>query len=65
LKQIKSPFQSDFIEADDLPWPSAEHKLGTVRAIGEGAGNMTFFLLDGAGHFVRRIDFLELLGIRN
>jgi hypothetical protein len=34
-----------------VPWPTAED--ATVRVVGEGAGNMTWILIDGGGHFVR------------
>ncbi|KAF8320086.1 alpha/beta-hydrolase [Clavulina sp. PMI_390] len=49
LKLIRSPFQADFIAGVDVPW---EGHNATVRAIGPGAGNMTYVLVDGAGHFV-------------
>ncbi|KAF8320084.1 alpha/beta-hydrolase [Clavulina sp. PMI_390] len=49
LKLIRSPFQAEFIVGADVPW---EGHNATVRAVGPGAGNMTFVLVDGAGHFV-------------
>lgn len=51
LKFIHSPFQANFIAAPDLRW---KHQNATVRAIGEGAGNMTFILMERAGHMVRK-----------
>ncbi|KAJ7249120.1 Alpha/Beta hydrolase protein [Mycena haematopus] len=50
LKLIQSPFQEEFLRTPDVPWPSADET--TVRVVGEGAGNMTWILIDGAGHFV-------------
>lgn len=50
LTLLESPFQKDFISAPDVPWPSAD--VATVRSVGRGAGNMTYILLRGAGHFV-------------
>ncbi|KAJ6493020.1 alpha/beta-hydrolase [Mycena sanguinolenta] len=50
LKLLQSPFQEEFLRAPDVPWPSADE--ATVRVVGEGAGNMTWILIDGAGHFV-------------
>ncbi|KAF8320085.1 alpha/beta-hydrolase [Clavulina sp. PMI_390] len=49
LKLIRSPFQADFIAGADVPW---EGHNATVRVVGPGAGNMTYALVDGAGHFV-------------
>ncbi|KAF9002604.1 alpha/beta-hydrolase [Hymenopellis radicata] len=49
LKLLQTPFQETFLSSPDIPWGNGEM---TVRAIGEGAGNMTYLLLDGAGHFV-------------
>jgi hypothetical protein len=51
LKLLQSPFQEEFLRAPDVPWATAEDT--TVRVVGEGAGNMTWILIDGAGHFVR------------
>ncbi|KAJ7830296.1 alpha/beta-hydrolase [Mycena olivaceomarginata] len=50
LKLLQSPFQEEFLHAPDVPWATAEDT--TVRVVGEGAGNMTWILIDGAGHFV-------------
>ncbi|KAK7018143.1 SET domain-containing protein [Favolaschia claudopus] len=54
LKLIKSPFQDEFLRAPDVPWPTAEEAEAeaTVRVVGEGAGNMTWILIDGGGHFI-------------
>ncbi|PBK87045.1 alpha/beta-hydrolase [Armillaria gallica] len=49
LKLLRTPFQQEFLAAPDLPWSDGE---ATVRAIGAGAGNMTYVLLAEAGHFV-------------
>ncbi|KAK0226488.1 alpha/beta-hydrolase [Armillaria fumosa] len=49
LKLLRTPFQQEFLAAPDLPWSGGE---ATVRAIGAGAGNMTYVLLAEAGHFV-------------
>ncbi|KAJ6578012.1 alpha/beta-hydrolase [Mycena capillaripes] len=48
LKRIQSPFQEAFLHAPDIPWPN---EGATVRAIGHGAGNMTYIRVDQAGHF--------------
>ncbi|KAF7795292.1 hypothetical protein EIP86_006446 [Pleurotus ostreatoroseus] len=55
LKIIRSRYQDAFIAAPDLPWwtsPDEYADVTTVRAIGPGAGNMTYMLVGGAGHFV-------------
>ncbi|KAJ7852714.1 alpha/beta-hydrolase [Mycena leptocephala] len=52
LKLIQSPFQAEFLVAPDIPWPTADSDEATVRVVGEGAGNMTWILIDGGGHFV-------------
>ncbi|KAJ7493836.1 alpha/beta-hydrolase [Mycena latifolia] len=49
LKLLHTPFQQEFIDAPDVPWPTED--VATVRAIGPGAGNMTFILVTEAGHF--------------
>ncbi|KAJ7107556.1 alpha/beta-hydrolase [Mycena epipterygia] len=49
LKLLRTPFQTEFISASDLPWPSKD--VATVRSVGKGAGNMTYVLLREAGHF--------------
>ncbi|KAK0459272.1 alpha/beta-hydrolase [Desarmillaria tabescens] len=49
LKLLRTPFQQEFLAALDLSWSDGE---ATVRAIGAGAGNMTYILLAEAGHFV-------------
>ncbi|KAF8581120.1 alpha/beta-hydrolase [Ramaria rubella] len=50
LKLLPSPYQDRFLNAPDVPWPSAGE--ATVRVVGEGAGDMTYILIDDAGHFV-------------
>ncbi|KAJ7086829.1 alpha/beta-hydrolase [Mycena belliarum] len=50
LKLLPTPFQSAFVSAPDVPWP--EEGVATCRNVGSGAGNMTYILLQGAGHFV-------------
>ena len=55
LKIIRSRYQDAFIAAPDLPWwtsPDEYADVTTVRAIDPGAGNMTYMLVGGAGHFV-------------
>ncbi|KAF8202766.1 Alpha/Beta hydrolase protein [Mycena galopus ATCC 62051] len=52
LKLLQSPFQEEFLRTPDVPWPTADSDDATVRVVGEGAGNMTWILLEGAGHFV-------------
>ncbi|KAF7359783.1 SET domain-containing protein [Mycena venus] len=39
----------EFLRTPDVPWPTAED--ATVRVVGKGAGNMTWILIDGGGHF--------------
>ncbi|KAJ7724492.1 alpha/beta-hydrolase [Mycena maculata] len=51
LKALRTPFQREFMRASDVPWPTSDYVATTVRAVGEGAGNMTYILIDGAGHF--------------
>ncbi|THG95565.1 hypothetical protein EW026_g6107 [Hermanssonia centrifuga] len=51
LKLLHTPFQEDFINTPDLAWGSED---AIVRAVGEGAGNMTYILMGGAGHFVTK-----------
>ncbi|KAF7344701.1 SET domain-containing protein [Mycena venus] len=50
LKLLQSPFQDKFLRTPDVPWPTAED--ATVRVVGKGAGNMTWILINGGGHFV-------------
>ncbi|KAJ6582108.1 alpha/beta-hydrolase [Mycena capillaripes] len=50
LKLLRTPFQREFISSSDVPWPS--DGIATVRSVGPGAGNMTYILMHGAGHFV-------------
>ncbi|KAJ7770967.1 alpha/beta-hydrolase [Mycena maculata] len=50
LKLIRSPFQEEFLSTPDISWPTAED--ATVRAVGEGAGSMTYILVAQAGHSV-------------
>ncbi|KAJ7354087.1 alpha/beta-hydrolase [Mycena albidolilacea] len=52
LKLLQSPFQDEFLRAPDVPWPTTDLDAATVRVVGEGAGNMTWILIDGGGHFV-------------
>ncbi|KAJ7461996.1 alpha/beta-hydrolase [Mycena latifolia] len=52
LNLVQSPFQDEFLLTPDVPWPTAEE--ATVRAVGKGAGNMTYILVDQGGHFVAR-----------
>jgi hypothetical protein len=52
LKVLKTPFQQEFVRAPDVPWPAPESHVATVRAVGDGAGNMTYILIADAGHFV-------------
>ncbi|KAF8494769.1 Alpha/Beta hydrolase protein [Gautieria morchelliformis] len=52
LRLLKNPFQQAFIEAKDLPWPSATVANTTVRSVGKGAGNFTYILIPEAGHMV-------------
>ena len=56
LKLLRSRYREAFIAAPDVPWttsPNEHADVTTVRAIGPGAGNMTYILLGGAGHLVR------------
>ncbi|KAJ6614245.1 alpha/beta-hydrolase [Mycena sp. CBHHK59/15] len=50
LKLLQTPFQQEFNNAPDVPWPSAD--IATVRTVGAGAGSMAYILLAEAGHFV-------------
>ncbi|KAJ7364872.1 alpha/beta-hydrolase [Mycena albidolilacea] len=52
LRLLQSPFQDEFLRAPDVPWPTSEDT--TVRVVGEGAGNMTYILVAGGGHFVAK-----------
>ncbi|KAJ7622422.1 alpha/beta-hydrolase [Roridomyces roridus] len=52
LKLLNTPIQQSFLNAPDVPWPANIHEdVGTARAVGPGAGNLTLVLLEGAGHF--------------
>ncbi|KAJ7775104.1 alpha/beta-hydrolase [Mycena metata] len=51
LKLLKTPFQQEFIHAPDIPWPTADSDAATVRAVGDGAGKMTYILIASGGHF--------------
>ncbi|KAJ3880170.1 alpha/beta-hydrolase [Lentinula edodes] len=52
LKLIHSPYQQSFINSKETPWPvTSQFERGYVRQVGDGAGNMTFVLVEGAGHF--------------
>ncbi|KAI0310771.1 Alpha/Beta hydrolase protein [Amylostereum chailletii] len=55
LKLLRTPFQEAFVAAPDVPWPEGSNSTtapATLRVVGEGAGNMTYAVYDGAGHFV-------------
>ncbi|KAF9006047.1 Alpha/Beta hydrolase protein [Cyathus striatus] len=55
LKLLHSPYQTEFLNAKDMPWPSAEEANGTTaRIVGSGAGKMTYILVNNAGHFIVR-----------
>ncbi|KAJ3926997.1 MAG: hypothetical protein NXY57DRAFT_904689 [Lentinula lateritia] len=59
LKLINRPFQPSFIKSKETPWPvTSQFERDFVRQVGDGAGNMTFVLVEGADHFVRRTRFL-------
>ncbi|KAF7297878.1 SET domain-containing protein [Mycena chlorophos] len=53
VKLIQSPFQEQFLSLPDLPWPTATSNT-TARVVGPGAGNFTWILIDGGGHFIAR-----------
>ncbi|KAF7314768.1 SET domain-containing protein [Mycena kentingensis (nom. inval.)] len=53
LKLIRSPFQAEFLSAPDVPWPTPSANT-TARVIGPGAGNFTWMLVDGGGHFIAK-----------
>ena len=48
---MRSRFQDAFAAAPDVPWAGEN---ATVRVVGAGAGNFTYVLMGGAGHFVTR-----------
>jgi hypothetical protein len=50
LKLLQSSFQRAFLTAPDIPCPSKD--VANVRAVGSGAGNFTYILVQGAVHFV-------------
>ncbi|KAJ7133505.1 Alpha/Beta hydrolase protein [Mycena epipterygia] len=52
LKLLRTPFQEEFLRTPDIPWPPSDPAMTTVRSVGPGAGNMTYILVAGAGHFV-------------
>ncbi|KAI0316871.1 Alpha/Beta hydrolase protein [Amylostereum chailletii] len=52
LKLLRTSFQDEFLTTPDTPWPSKDNATITVRAVGPGAGNMTYLTYAGAGHFV-------------
>ncbi|KAF8518925.1 alpha/beta-hydrolase [Hysterangium stoloniferum] len=52
LQFIQSPYREEFNSSPDVPWPTAD--VATVRAVGKGAGKMTYILIADAGHFVSR-----------
>ncbi|KAK7050639.1 Alpha/Beta hydrolase protein [Favolaschia claudopus] len=53
LKLLNTPFQSDFLAAPDVPWPTKD--VATVRTAGNCngscAGSMAYILVEAAGHF--------------
>ncbi|ORY24444.1 alpha/beta-hydrolase [Naematelia encephala] len=51
LKRVPTPYQDEFINAADIPWPGEETEA-TFRVIGQGAGEFTYVQLHNAGHFV-------------
>ncbi|KAF7297879.1 SET domain-containing protein [Mycena chlorophos] len=53
VKLIQSPFQKQFLSLPDIPWPTEASKT-TARVVGPGAGNFTWILIDGGGHFVAK-----------
>ncbi|KAF7298669.1 SET domain-containing protein [Mycena indigotica] len=53
LKLIQSPFQQQFLASPDVPWPTPADKT-TARVVGSGAGNFTWILVDGGGHFIAK-----------
>ncbi|KAJ7054942.1 alpha/beta-hydrolase [Mycena amicta] len=53
LKLIQSPFQEQFLSSPDIPWPTPADKT-TARVVGDGAGNFTWILIDGGGHFIAK-----------
>lgn len=65
LKLLRTPFQDEFLTAKDAPWPTSD--IATVRTVGKGAGNMTFVLIQEAGHFVRsfRVSLVLLTMLMN
>ncbi|KZT57241.1 alpha/beta-hydrolase [Calocera cornea HHB12733] len=52
LKLLQSPFQEQFLNTPDIPWPTED--VATVRSVGDGAGNFTYILVKQAGHFVEK-----------
>ncbi|KIJ29216.1 hypothetical protein M422DRAFT_37026 [Sphaerobolus stellatus SS14] len=54
LKLLQSPFQRDFLNAEDLVWLDTQVPNTTVRSVGKGAGDFTYILIPKAGHFVVR-----------
>lgn len=52
IKLIPSRYQDAFAATPDVRWADQN---ATVRVIGDGAGEMTYILMDYAGHWVRKI----------
>lgn len=52
LKLLRTPLHDQFLTAYDIPWPTKDSDIATVRSVGPGAGNMTYILVANAGHFV-------------
>ncbi|KAI0343369.1 alpha/beta-hydrolase [Trametopsis cervina] len=51
LNLLRSPVQAAFSNAPDLPWTGEN---ATVRAVGEGAGDLTYIFMEDSGHMVLR-----------
>lgn len=49
LNLLRSPVQAAFSNAPDLPWTG---ERATVRAVGEGAGDLTYIFMEDSGHMV-------------
>ncbi|GJJ09770.1 hypothetical protein Clacol_003994 [Clathrus columnatus] len=53
VKLLPNPFQEEFLAAPEFIWNAGLDEKVTIRQAGNGAGNLTFMLIDQAGHFVR------------
>ncbi|KAJ3812939.1 hypothetical protein F5876DRAFT_63595 [Lentinula aff. lateritia] len=52
FKLIHSPYQQSFINSQETSWPvTSQFERGYVRQVGDGAGNMTFVLVEGVPDF--------------